>query len=125
VAELVRHFTVTDVRRGPVNYASDVWQKRGLVLIALPPESSPDEARFLARVAALDDSFTAADAASIVTRDSVAGLPPYGVLIADRWGEIAFTRFSTSLTALPGADDLLEWIEYVQRQCPECQGEVR
>ena len=30
-----------------------------------------------------------------------------------------------SAAGLPGPDELIEWLRYVQMQCPECQGEAR
>ena len=61
----------------------------------------------------------------IVTRDSVPGLAPYAVLVADRWGEIVTAQRTGTPSELPGVERILAWVEFVQYQCPECQGETR
>jgi hypothetical protein len=124
VAELVRHFTVNDVRRGRISYRDAIWQQRALALITLP-DAAPGHDAYIASLARHDDEFARLDAVCIVTRDPVSGAAPGGVIIADRWGEIAHTRAGLDVEAMPGATELLEWLDYVQRQCPECQGEVR
>jgi hypothetical protein len=60
----------------------------------------------------------------VITRDVVAGAPSPGIVVADRWGEIVHVARGSQGTPLPEPDELLEWIDYVQHQCPECQGEA-
>jgi hypothetical protein len=43
---------------------------------------------------------------------------------ADRWGEIVFIAGGTAAADLPRPHEVTEWVEYVQHQCPECEGEA-
>ena len=61
----------------------------------------------------------------IVTRDPVEGLPCPGIVVADRWGEIAHVVHSSQVEDLPPADELIEWVRYLQYRCPECEGEAK
>jgi hypothetical protein len=70
------------------------------------------------------EEFAAADAVCVITPDRVEGLEQGGVVIADRWGEIIHVM-DGSTAPLPAAADLLEWARYVQRRCPECEGEAK
>ena len=45
-------------------------------------------------------------------------------LLLDRWGEIAW-QTSADPARLPGPDEVIDWLCFVQRQCPECEGEAR
>jgi hypothetical protein len=45
--------------------------------------------------------------------------------VADRWGEIAYVAAAPHVTELPTASELIEWLDYVERRCPECEGEAR
>lgn len=123
--DAVPHRALTDVSGRDVSYADEVWQKRNVVLVALPLQPSADDASYVAHVDAARDRFDATQTEVIATRDSIPGLPPYGVLVADRWGEIATVRHADTPSALPRIEQLLEWAEFVQHQCPECKGESR
>lgn len=122
--DLVPHFEVTTVQGDAVSYAT-VWQRRNLVLIALPhTESEPDRSyvsRLLARLPDLGQE----QADCIITRDTVAGLPAPAALVADRWGEIAHVAGGAGVGDLPDPDVLLEWVQHVQQRCPECEGEAK
>ena len=73
----IPHFTVTAADGGTVDYAKDIWQRKNLVLIAVP--SGGDE-RELSRTYA---SVAAEDTRLIVTSSSVAGVSPPAVVVAD------------------------------------------
>jgi hypothetical protein len=45
-------------------------------------------------------------------------------VVADRWGEIKLVAGATSVAELPSADELVEWVRFVQCACPECEGEA-
>jgi hypothetical protein len=122
--ELVPHFEVTTVGGETVRY-STIWQRLNLVLIALPDSDSEEGTRYVAAVQPFLEQLGAMETSSIVTRGEVAGVPAPGVLIADRWGEIAFVAAAQDFGSLPAGHDLVDWVDYVRRQCPECQGEVR
>jgi hypothetical protein len=115
----IPHFTVTAADGGTVDYAKDIWQRKNLVLIAVP--SGGDE-RELSRTYA---SVAAEDTRLIVTSSSVAGVSPPAVVVADQWGEVAHSVSAPTLEGLPSPDEVLAWIEHVRQRCPECEGEAR
>ena len=124
VGELLPHFEATTVTGESFMY-SRVWQHKNLVLVVLPID---DEAAGVAYDARLRDqivAFCAADTVCVVTLDRVSGLPGRAVAIADRWGEIAYVATVDNPSRLPSPSDLLEWVSYVQRRCPECEGETK
>ena len=61
----------------------------------------------------------------MITRDTVSGIPSPAVIVADRWGEIVHIAAGSQAGELPQAHELVEWVTYVQHQCPECEGEAR
>jgi hypothetical protein len=104
------------------------WQRRNLVLVRVPADPGWNE--YLASIEASRAAIARHDAALVVTSDPVDGMPQAGVIIADRWGEIhyaaqAASAASPSPAMLPDADAIVEWLEYVQHKCPECEGETR
>jgi len=114
----VPHFAVVDVNGSRVAY-DDLWQRKHLLLICVGATASEDDA-YIASIRARAVDLTAHGTACIVTSEPVDGVPQPGVVVADRWGEV----FLASETLVP-VPQLLEWIRYVQMQCPECQGETR
>lgn len=118
----VPHFEVTDVDGGLIRYA-DVWQHKHLLLVVL--SDSPGTDGYIKAVKEQTAKVSAHDVICVVTRDSIAGIDPGGVVMADRWGEVQYVVSGAMLAQLPPAGELLEWLEYVQHQCPECQGEAR
>jgi hypothetical protein len=119
----VPHFEVTDLRGKRVRYSA-IWQRKNLVLVTLPdPDSSSRDYadQLMAQVPGPNED----DTAWILTRDSVAGLPQPGVVVADRWGEIVHVAHPSAVHDLPGPDDIAEWVRYLQHRCPECEGEAR
>lgn len=112
-------FEVDTVDGGRVRYA-ELWQRKNVVLVCLPPsDANADYANALARRSAEFDEYCAV---CIVTRDRVPGISPPAVIVADRWGEIQLLASSEDL---PAPQALLETLDYVQRRCPECEGESR
>jgi hypothetical protein len=124
VGDLVPHFRVADVNGHGVDYAKRVWQRRNLLLVRLPAASS-DETAFLAALDGYASVLSATDTDLLVTRDPVQGMPRCGIVVADRWGEIVAIHHADDVAMLPSPAELVEWADYVQRQCPECQGEAR
>jgi hypothetical protein len=120
--DLLPHFAVTDIGGERVPYSS-IWQRKNLVLVILA-DSNPPSGRYTSGIRAareLDDG----DTAWLVTRDAIDGLPRPGVVVADRWGEIAFVSGPSEGGDLPAPDELVEWVRHVQHRCPECEGEAR
>jgi hypothetical protein len=121
--DLLPHFEVADIRGERVSYSS-IWQRKNLVLVMLPDSDPPSRNyadRLMAKVRGLNDD----DTEWIVTRDAVEGLQCPGVVVADRWGEIAHVVHSSQVEDLPPADELIEWVRYLQYRCPECEGEAK
>ena len=121
----VPHFAVTDVF-GEVVLYSAIWQRMNLVLMTVTGSEPPDALNEYA--IELRDLLSARpdlETACVITRDAVPGTSCPGILVADRWGEIVLVASGAQSAGLPSADALVDWLEYVQRQCPECQGEAK
>jgi hypothetical protein len=118
----VPHFEITTIDGAVVRY-STIWQQQNLVLVMLPDASGG--ASRTGELAAAADVFRQRQAACLVTTDLVDGLPCPGVVVADRWGEIVYVTEASRADALPPASDLLEWLDYVEQRCPECEGEAK
>jgi peroxiredoxin len=121
--DAVPHFQVKTVQ-GEVFSYSTIWQSKNLVLVVLPSLESTSIAAYVCQLTARLEQFDEHNAACVMTRDHIPGLPAPGVVVADRWGEVAYVAAARD-DGLPVPEDLLEWIEYVQIQCPECQGEAK
>lgn len=124
VRDAMPHFTVTRIDGPPVRYES-IWQRKNLLLVLLPRNVDGASAKYASQVADRSADITAEDAAYVITRDPIAGAPTPGVVVADRWGEVHFVAGADDVAALPSADDLIDWLRYVQVKCPECEGESR
>src|SRR5687768_6547065 len=85
--ELIPHINVTTVDGERFAY-SDIWQRKNLVLVALPPEESDDADDYLSLLASRLSDVTGGDTACVVTRRDIPGIPASAVVVADRWGEI-------------------------------------
>lgn len=48
------------------------------------------------------------------------GLPRLAVYVTDRYGEVFAAWRTATGDASPTAQEILEWLEFVNRQCPEC-----
>src|SRR5687768_12217921 len=119
---LLPHFNVTTLTGGRFAY-SDIWQRKNLVLVSLPREQSRANADYVSQ---LQTSAPAGDdTVFVITRDSLPGLPTAGVVIADRWGEIHHVTHAARVEDLLSPQELVEWLRYVQSQCPECEGEAK
>jgi hypothetical protein len=116
------HFTVTSDAGETVAY-SDLWQRRNLLLIVV--DRSREAEAYVARLRSRMPELTAHETACVITRDSIEGVGCLAAVVADRWGEVHYAAEPPSAAGLPGPDELIEWLRYVQMQCPECQGESR
>ena len=100
---------------------SAVWQHRNLIFAAVPAGAAFEE----------DDpprhrtSSFGFDTDCVITHDIVDGLPYPGVVVADRWGKIVHLASAADEARLPDVGELQEWVDYVQRRCPECEGEAK
>jgi hypothetical protein len=125
VGDLLPHFRVADLRGRPFVYRDAAWQRRNVVVVRLPAEPSAADEPYLSALAARADAFDACTAVAVATRDPIEGMPGAGVVVADRYGEIFHVEQARDIASLPPADALVEWVEFVQRQCPECRAEAR
>jgi hypothetical protein len=123
--DLIPHFDVTDLHRRAVAY-STIWQRKNLVLITLPTSDSDEAFRnYVSQVTAQGPALTGDDTEWVITQDTVAGIPSPAVVVADRWGEIVHVGTGAQASELPPADEIVEWVTYVQHRCPECEGEAQ
>jgi hypothetical protein len=116
---LIPHFTITTLEGREARYA-DLWQRCNLVLFALP-RSADNAAR--------DHLLSLQERLSEVTPDDTAvlaghldpSMPKPTLLICDRWGEIAHLQeLSEDVASWPSIHEILEWVQFIRVQCPEC-----
>ena len=117
-------FDVTTVAGDTIRYA-DLWQKKNVVLVCVSAAPSADEDVYVSELSRRAAEFERHSAACIVTRDAVARVPQPGLAIADRWGEVQYLASSPTTRELPDVTEILDTLDYVQRRCPECEGEWR
>ena len=122
--ELVPHFTVTRLDGSRASY-DDIWQRKNLLLVVLPAEESAERADYVSQIGAHTQAFSAHEAECVMTTDHVLDLPRPGIVVADRWGEIYFVGSGCKVAELPKIDEILEWLRFIEHECPECQGESR
>ena len=103
----------------------ELWQRKNVVLVCLPPQPSEGDDEYVAELAERAAEVESHAAACIVTRDAVAGIAAPGLAIADRWGEVQYLASSATTRGLPDVTDILDTLDYVSRRCPECEGEWR
>ena len=120
--DAVPHFEVRTLG-GDVFAYSTIWQQKNLVLITLSPDAF--DRCHVSELSSLTSEFNDRECVCVITRDSVAGLPAPGVLVADRWGEIVHVAAASDIADLPTPAELLEWVEYLEIRCPECEGEAK
>lgn len=113
------HFEVTTTGGARVRYA-DIWQRQPLVLVSTPADDAGT--KYVSRVAAREPDVSARDARLVTTHDAIAGLPQPAALVADEWGEIAFISHGGDL---PDPEELVDWLDHVRHQCPECPAAIR
>lgn len=116
----VPHFDVLTVDARRVKYA-DLWQRRSVVFVSLDTTSGRDLQQYVRKLQDRVPDFAAAEAALVISTEHVPGFPSPGVVVADRWGEIVQVfRPDDRTGAMPSADELVEWTQFVRMQCPEC-----
>ncbi len=110
----------------------DVWQKMNLLLVTVPKlEGDIAVHRYLTILRSCAGELMANDTAVLVRSPELPGrkpvdqLSPPSVAVADRYGELVHVERASKVDELPRPRALLEWLRYVQTQCPECQGETK
>ena len=102
-----------------------IWQRLGLVLVALPKLRTEAGAGYGASFLARRQEFTNHEAYCVVTHDRIPELTAPAVVVADRWGEVVHVATARQVEDLPTVDEVLAWTGHVQVRCPECEGEAR
>lgn len=121
---VVPHFCVTTIDGGTCRYA-DLWQRKNLLLVLIPATGSTDRHAYISTLRDHIADLTAHDTSCVMTSDDITGVRSPAIVIADRWGEIAFIAEAESASELPRLDAIIEWLGHVQGRCPECEGETR
>jgi hypothetical protein len=119
----VPHVEMKTVGGELFRYAS-IWQHKNLVLVALPGDA-PAGGYDALEQATRSDACQQRESVCVITRDRVPGLQAPAALVADRWGEIVYVTETSRAGELPSSSDLLDWLDYLDRRCPECEGEAR
>ncbi len=120
----VPHFVATTVDGRSVSYAA-IWQQKMLLLVVLPTAATESDRKYFAALSAQRHLLDGDDVAYVVTRDRVAGASVCAVVVADRWGEVAFAVEKDDPADLPEPRELAEWLDFLRNRCPECEGEAR
>ena len=120
----VPHFEINTVGGELFSY-STIWQRRNLVLVALPAAESESPGSYISLLLARQPEFSAKDAECVMTRDRVPGIPSPAVVVADRWGEIVHVATTLHVDNLTSPEELLDWLDYLDNRCPECEGEAK
>lgn len=119
----VPHFSVTTVDGKQVVYRN-IWQRKNLLLALVARSDTPPDNDWVAQLNPAWPELAALNTEYVITAERIAGFPPSGVVIADRWGEIQAIVDDADDAAVD-ADDILDWLRYVHNRCPECEGESR
>ena len=120
----VPHFEVKTIGGELFSY-STIWQRRHLVLVAIPNAETEAPGTYISQLGGLGSEFTAKDAECVVTGDRLPGIRSPAVVVADRWGEIVHVATASQVDDLTSPEELLEWVDYLDRRCPECEGEAK
>ena len=118
----VPHVQVTTLDGGVFSYAT-IWQQKNLLLVTLG--GAVADRSYVADLTGLRRALEERNTVVVITRDLVPGLPGTAVLVADKWGEVIHVAVGSDSAGLPKPDDLLDWVDYVENRCPECEGEAR
>jgi hypothetical protein len=121
--DLVPHFQVTTLDGRRFSY-STIWQRTNLVLVAFPESDSAASRAYAAELALRIPEFRLQNTVCVMTGEQVPGLLQAGTVVADQWGEIVDIRGAATAADLMSAEELLEWVRYVEIRCPECEGEA-
>ena len=112
--------TIDDIR---VNYA-DLWQKKNLALLCLSEDDSPEAQTYIQQLREALPALAVHDAVVVVTTNPIDGMPLPGCAVADRWGQMQWVASADRIVDLPSPREIAAWLQFVEIQCPECEGEV-
>jgi peroxiredoxin len=120
----IPHFDVKTNEDRRISYRT-IWQRRNLVLISLPDRTCAGCEAYIAHLTVQIAAFAGLNSECVITRSRVPGIPSPSVIVADKWGEIVYVATASDVADLPAAQELVDWVNYLQTQCPECEGEAR
>jgi hypothetical protein len=112
--------TIDDIR---VNYA-DLWQKKNLALLCLGEDASPEAQSYIQQLREALPALAVHDAVVVVTTNPIDGMPLPGCAVADRWGQMQWVQSADRIAELPSPREIAAWLQFVEIQCQECEGEV-
>lgn len=112
--------TIDDIR---VNYA-DLWQKKNLALLCLSEDASAEAQSYIQQLREALPALAVHDAVVVVTTNPIDGMPLPGCAVADRWGQMQWVQSADRIAELPSPREIAAWLQFVEIQCPECEGEV-
>lgn len=113
---------------GKLVQVSDFRGRRNLILIFAG--AAGEESALVNELRRRSEDLREEEAAVLIAEDGPDARRLYGaatargelapaVYVSDRYGEIFFTARGEPGQALPGAGELLEWVRFVNSQCPE------
>jgi peroxiredoxin len=85
-------------------------------VVAIGPDE-PAENRQLAARLGQPFPFLSDPAGGVIAQQ---GLASPSLIIADRWGEIWAAWLGGTTHQLPSEQDILQWLSFIEAQCPEC-----
>jgi hypothetical protein len=122
--DLIPHFEVRTIGGEQFSY-STIWQRTNLLLLTIPVGASDSPGNYVSQLVARRPEFTAKNVECVMTADGVSGVQSPAVVVVDKWGEIVHVETALQVDDLASPDELLDWFDYVERRCPECEGEAR
>ena len=121
--DAVPHFEVRTVEGELFSYSS-IWQRKNLLLVTLPALDSGSTA-YMSDLSTRFQDLADQDLECVITRETIPGVAGSAVVVADRWGEVVFSVGKSDVGHLPAPQELVDWVTYLNNQCPECEGEAR
>jgi hypothetical protein len=98
-----------------------LWQHRNVVLFVLADHTAKGVRECISTVNDQLSKLEPRDTALLISHESSSGLPMNSLVIADRWGQIAEARrLGSDPGRWPPVSEIIEWVEFVRAQCPEC-----
>jgi peroxiredoxin len=94
----------------------DAYRQEETALVAIGPDE-PAENRHLAVRLGHPFPFLSDPAGRVIAQE---GLATPSLIIADRWGEIWAAWLAGTNHQLPSEQDILQWLSFIEAQCPEC-----
>lgn len=103
--------------RGIARRYPDILRNDARVLAVL--DADLDTARRTAEVLELPFTLLSDENGAAATR-VLGGGNPAGLVAADRYGIVYFVETAHTLEGLPPPATILDWLEFIEIQCPEC-----